>query len=62
VSPKYISYLGAVDRASEPDSYSTAKDQPIWRAAMSEELKTLEKNETWSLVTLPKGKKHVGCK
>jgi Reverse transcriptase (RNA-dependent DNA polymerase) len=29
---------------------------------MSEELKALEKNETWTLVTLPKGKKLVGCK
>jgi Reverse transcriptase (RNA-dependent DNA polymerase) len=57
-----MSYLGAVDRASEPDSYSTAKDHPIWRATMSEELKALEKNETWSLITLPKGKKPVGCK
>jgi hypothetical protein len=51
-----MSYLGAVDRTSEPDSYSTAKDHPIWRATMSEELKALEKNETWSLITLPKGK------
>jgi hypothetical protein len=29
---------------------------------MSEELKALEKNETWSLITLPEVKKLVGCK
>jgi hypothetical protein len=38
-----MSYLGEVDRAIEPNSYSRVKDQPIWCAAMSEELKALEK-------------------
>jgi Reverse transcriptase (RNA-dependent DNA polymerase) len=29
---------------------------------MQEELNALEKNETWKIVPLPNGKKHVGCK
>jgi hypothetical protein len=29
---------------------------------MNEELKALRKNETWEIIPLPKGKKHVGCK
>ena len=30
--------------------------------AMDEEMQSLEKNETWDLVPLPKGAKPVGCK
>lgn len=29
---------------------------------MKEEMEALLKNDTWTLVTLPKGKKPVGCK
>jgi Reverse transcriptase (RNA-dependent DNA polymerase) len=29
---------------------------------MNEELQALEKNHTWDIVYLPKGKKPVGCK
>ena len=31
-------------------------------AAMREEMHALQKNKTWELVPLPKGKKAVGCK
>jgi hypothetical protein len=50
-------FLGTVDNMEELTSYLEAKDQPIWNAAMSEELKALKKNSTWTLVPLPKGKK-----
>nr|CAN80920.1 hypothetical protein VITISV_014743 [Vitis vinifera] len=33
-----------------------------WSQAIKEELKALEKNDTWKLVSLPEGKKIVGCK
>lgn len=33
-----------------------------WRNAMMDEIKSIEKNETWSLVELPKGAKTVGVK
>lgn len=33
-----------------------------WRNAVKEEMKALEKNGTWEIVDLPKGKKVVGCK
>lgn len=35
---------------------------PQWSQAIKEELKALQKNETWRLVSLPEGKKAVGCK
>jgi hypothetical protein len=29
---------------------------------MGIELEALEKNKTWGIITLPEGKKYVGCK
>jgi len=33
-----------------------------WVAAMEEEIEAIEKNETWKLVSLPKGKHVIGVK
>ena len=35
---------------------------PRWKASMNEEMKSLQKNETWELVDRPPGKKPVGCR
>jgi Reverse transcriptase (RNA-dependent DNA polymerase) len=45
-----------------PKSWQVAKDDPKWKAAMIEKLEALVKNKTWELVSLPAGKKVVGCK
>ena len=33
-----------------------------WRNTMSEDMRALEKNQTWEVVRLPKGKRLVRCK
>ena len=38
------------------------KGNDKWLVAMSEEMESLQKNKTWELVKLPKGKKAIGCK
>ena len=35
---------------------------PRWKAVMNEEMKSLQKNETWELVDRHPGKKPVGCR
>ena len=35
---------------------------PRWKAAMNEEMKSLQKNETWELADRPPRKKPVGCR
>ena len=35
---------------------------PRWKAAMNEEVKSLQKNETWELVECPLGNKPVRCR
>jgi hypothetical protein len=48
-----------------PSTYKEAvnsKEAKNWISAMKEELDSLKRNETWSLVNPPKNKKVVGCK
>ena len=33
-----------------------------WMMAMNKEMKSLQKNQTWDLIELPKGRQAVGCK
>jgi hypothetical protein len=33
-----------------------------WKGAMEEEMQSLQKNKTWKLTQLPKGKKVIRCK
>jgi hypothetical protein len=49
----------------EPRTVKEAINMPdsnSWLLAMKDEMKSLEKNETWDLVPLPQGRKPVGCK
>ncbi|CAG7717892.1 unnamed protein product, partial [Allacma fusca] len=48
-----------------PQTYSQAvgdENSEKWQEAMERELENIEKNETWSLVDLPEGKKALGVK
>jgi len=49
----------------EPSSYKEAiasSDAVKWKAAMEDEIHSLQKNQTWTLVEQPQGKKIVNCK
>ncbi|RVX16933.1 Retrovirus-related Pol polyprotein from transposon RE1 [Vitis vinifera] len=45
-----------------PNSVQEALADPKWKATMNEEMKSLQKNETWELVECPPRKKPVGCR
>ncbi|WVY95960.1 hypothetical protein V8G54_028111 [Vigna mungo] len=49
----------ALIAGSEILDVNKALAQPIWRAAMIEELRSIEKNKTWKLMDLPHGKKSI---
>ncbi|KAE8699949.1 hypothetical protein F3Y22_tig00110569pilonHSYRG00219 [Hibiscus syriacus] len=40
----------------------TSQENDKWMAAMVEEIESLNHNRTWELVSLPEGKKSIGCK
>ncbi|RVW92108.1 Retrovirus-related Pol polyprotein from transposon RE1 [Vitis vinifera] len=49
-------------RIQIPKNIQEALEIPEWREAVMEEIRALEKNGTWEVMTLPRGKKPVGCK
>ena len=60
---KMLSLVASINE--EPSTYQeaiTSKDSDLWKAAMTEELKSLYENGTWEEATLPRGRKTIGCK
>ncbi|RVW13652.1 Retrovirus-related Pol polyprotein from transposon TNT 1-94 [Vitis vinifera] len=45
-----------------PQNIQEAFKYPKWKATVDEEVRALEKNGTWEITDLPRGKKPVGCK
>ncbi|KAI5335698.1 hypothetical protein L3X38_025832 [Prunus dulcis] len=45
-----------------PTKVAEAFKDPKWVQAIKDEMKALEKNQTYTLETLPRGKKTVGCR
>ncbi|RVW46696.1 Retrovirus-related Pol polyprotein from transposon RE1 [Vitis vinifera] len=56
------SFVNQLSTVSIPNSVQEALADPRWKAVMNEEMKSLQKNETWELVECPPGKKPVGCR
>ncbi|GKF55622.1 retrovirus-related pol polyprotein from transposon TNT 1-94 [Tanacetum coccineum] len=44
----------------EPLVFEEAMKNKKWRQVMEEEIKSIKKNDTWELTTLPKGQKDIG--
>jgi hypothetical protein len=49
-------------RGGEPANYIKARDDLTWRAAMEQEIKSVEQNRTWELVPLPDGHRPISLK
>ncbi|CAL2251991.1 unnamed protein product [Prunus armeniaca] len=45
-----------------PTKVSEALKDPKWVKVIKDEMKALEKNQTWTLETIPRGKKTIKCK
>nr|KYP51612.1 Retrovirus-related Pol polyprotein from transposon TNT 1-94 [Cajanus cajan] len=61
-SPTHKAFLTSLNTTTIPTFLSEALIDRKWKQAMDLEMEVLEKNSTWELVTLPNGKKPVGCK
>jgi hypothetical protein len=46
----------------DPITYDEAAKSDVWKRAMDQEIESIEKNNTWELVTLPEGARKVGVK
>lgn len=45
-----------------PSTVQEALNDPRWIQAITKEMQALQKNGTWTLMSLPEGKKTVGCR
>jgi Reverse transcriptase (RNA-dependent DNA polymerase) len=55
-------FVNQISSVVIPERLEEALNDHNWVGAMKLEMDALEKNDTWKLVTLPEGKKTVGCK
>jgi len=62
LNPKFQAFISALDAQQDPTTFQDAVAHQHWCDAMNTELQALERNGTWSLTKLPKGKKAIGCK
>ena len=62
VSPNYHAFLYVIQEIPIPRNAQEAMKNRRWKEAMDEEMKALLLNHTWNIVTLPEGKKPVGCR
>jgi Reverse transcriptase (RNA-dependent DNA polymerase)/gag-polypeptide of LTR copia-type/Integrase core domain len=63
---KKTARLARTVAASEPQSFTEAVNHPMhskqWEQAILDEYNSLVKNKTWTLTTLPAGRKAISCK
>ena len=62
LSKSYATFVNQISSVSIPNKVQEAMENLRWTKAMEEEMEALEKNHTWELVSLPHGKKPVGCR
>ena len=62
LSPPYFSFVSSLSTIKVPNNVDEALGHPGWRQAMIDEMQALEHSGTWELVSLPPGKKPVGCR
>ncbi|KAI3743386.1 hypothetical protein L1987_61094 [Smallanthus sonchifolius] len=61
-SVAHKAFFAAITSHDEPKIFYQASQDERWREAMKKEIKALEQNKTWSLETLPLGKKAIDSK
>lgn len=62
LSTTYPSFIAKFSVDIEPKSYAQTAEDPRWVEVMELEIKALEDNHTWEIVTLPTDKRAIGCK
>lgn len=59
-SVNYLKFIAAVVKGDDPRSFKAAMKSDGWRKSMKAEMQTLEDIGTWTLETLPPGKRALG--
>ena len=62
LSPMFSAFTSNLSSVEIPNNVQDALKVPEWKQAVLEEMSALEKNKTWVIEELPRGKNTVGCK
>ena len=65
IAEKRTKYFALVTETEDPSSYKETietDDSDKWAITMKQEMESLERNQTWDLMNLPKGSKAIGCR
>ncbi|OIT01737.1 hypothetical protein A4A49_56751, partial [Nicotiana attenuata] len=62
LSVQYQSFISKFSLETESKSYAEVAKDPRWIDAMKAEIQALEDNKTWEVVSLPPGKRAIGCR
>ena len=60
--PSSCSFIASLDSIYFPNTIREALSHLSWCSAMVDEMQALDDNGTWDLVSLPIGKKAIGCR
>lgn len=61
-NPNFHCFLATHTNNTDPIRFQTAIQSAHWVEAINQELDALELNNTWTVTTLPPGKRPIGCK
>ncbi|GJW59684.1 ribonuclease H-like domain-containing protein [Tanacetum coccineum] len=62
LSSDNYSFVTNLNKAIKPKTYKEAFSDPRWIEAMNNEMQALNRNGTWVITDLPKGRRVVSCK
>ncbi|KAI3753423.1 hypothetical protein L2E82_25475 [Cichorium intybus] len=55
-------FAATLNKSFEPNCFDEAVKDPNWVRAMNDEMEALNRNGTWVVTDLPKGRKPIGCR
>lgn len=62
LSSSFFAFTSQLSCVEIPKNVKDALQVPVWKDVVLEEMRVLEKNKTWEIEYLPKGKTTVRCK
>ncbi|KAJ0621525.1 putative RNA-directed DNA polymerase [Helianthus annuus] len=62
LSSENFCFVSSLNKSIEPKNFKEAVKDNNWVNAMNSEMEALNRNNTWVLADLPKGRKAIGCK
>nr|GEX16989.1 hypothetical protein [Tanacetum cinerariifolium] len=57
-----LCFTTTLNKSFKPSNYKEAINGNNWVKAMNNNMEALNRNQTWEIIDLPKGKRHGGCK